>query len=237
MNTSVGLFDGPEHVPYLKLRREMRPRLDREFRQGDWCCHSSSAGYGATLVYPEDITIWDRVQTLRGPDRASDEYVWVPRLDQWLNMLEAAGVIGVAFQRLADAYYNFNRAGDPIRSTAISSPSDLPRYACFDCEPERKPMAPHPCGSSREEAAEYLWREATGFVQGGSHRFRVAQSVYVFVPSGISNPEERHHFESSLIYEIRAVKATYQYRLNFAGVDMWFPETWLRSEPIQGGSE
>lgn len=82
------LFDGPEHASYIALMRELR--LEREFEEGDW--HCSIAGYVSPTLpgTPMLVTAVElRLTAMVGSENLADS-VWLPRLDQWLAMLEEA---------------------------------------------------------------------------------------------------------------------------------------------------
>src|SRR5215831_3633976 len=74
------MFEGPEYESYIALCRELR--LEHIFGQADWAFvedpESENGGVVTTRLVHEG-------------ERAGDTVVWLPRLDQWLAMLEEAG--------------------------------------------------------------------------------------------------------------------------------------------------
>lgn len=70
------VFEGEKYVSYIALMRELR--LEHEFADGDWFI--DSAGF-VGLYYSASISYGDEPR----------DAIPLPRLDQWLAMLEAAG--------------------------------------------------------------------------------------------------------------------------------------------------
>jgi hypothetical protein len=81
------MFDGPEYESYIALCRELR--LERSLELGDWYAHSE-----VDLQHP--LVLGWREQLIIGPI-TEWTWVWLPRLDQWLMMLEEAGWMEVRF--------------------------------------------------------------------------------------------------------------------------------------------
>jgi hypothetical protein len=92
------MFEGPEYESYIKLCRELR--LERMFEKGDALARPFNVlaedKVSGTGLRPVDIEWGIRVY---GPDEqhevgdqaAPPALIWLPRLDQWLAMLEEAG--------------------------------------------------------------------------------------------------------------------------------------------------
>lgn len=135
------MFDGPAHESYIALCRELQ--LERQFEEGDW--HVSLAGYvSPTLTGRPNLVTAAEVRLRRaladgsanGPEQVDS--AWLPRLDQWLVMLEEAGVLGVDIERLGTVWF----------ATDHDPGTDREGYA-------RR-------GGTREEAAARLWLAVTG---------------------------------------------------------------------------
>lgn len=84
------MFDGPEHASYIALCRELR--LERELRDGDFV----ALPYAGREVHVCGVSVAPGVMEHGG--------VWLPRLDQWLAMLEAAGADAVALISSGGSY-------------------------------------------------------------------------------------------------------------------------------------
>lgn len=120
----MSLFDAPEYESYIALCRELR--LERTFELGDW------------VVYATDTTDVLAFDDNRDPNRTAEGVVWLPRLDQWLAMLEEAGVEGVVLERLGSIFFATDR-------TPVTHSEGYARR-----------------GNTREEAAARLWMAVTG---------------------------------------------------------------------------
>jgi hypothetical protein len=68
------MFEGREYESYIALCRELG--LKREFECGDvWC-------------FWKDVSNGPFIQGASGHDGADELAIWLPRLDQWLELLE-----------------------------------------------------------------------------------------------------------------------------------------------------
>src|SRR5262249_40412619 len=123
------MFDAPEYESYIALCRELR--LEHIFGQADWAFvedpESESGGVVTTRLIFEG-------------ERAGDTVVWLPRLDQWLAMLEEAGVAMVQF------------VSRPLYRN--------PGYQIIAIAPGQEPPMPLQA-LTREEAAARLWMAVT----------------------------------------------------------------------------
>lgn len=132
------MFSGPEYASYVALCRELR--LEREFTAGDFY----AAPVPVSVIAPEgfEVLIW--VDLFRLP-HATQDCAWLPRLDQWLAMLEEAGVESVTIQL---AWTNPEDPGEK-------------EYVAFDAwdVPDADDLRNY---TSREEAAAQLWVAVTG---------------------------------------------------------------------------
>jgi hypothetical protein len=129
----VSLFDGPEYASYIALCRELR--LERTIEPGDW-----SADFGD--VFMEEPAL--QVHVARPPGTASVTLprdtlaitsIWLPRLDQWLAMLEEAGADCPEFDRETTTGHYVLRRGMP----------------------DEWGHSQYGTGPTREEAAARLW--------------------------------------------------------------------------------
>lgn len=128
------MFKAPEYASYRYLCRELR--LERDLESGD-LYHESNALVDKVHIYAP--VVWpphSRVTLPRGNE--AEGTVWLPRLDQWLAMLEEAGY--------ADFYLYIRRPG--TWSASCGDWCDNPR---FEAE-----------GPSREEAVARLWMAVVG---------------------------------------------------------------------------
>jgi hypothetical protein len=116
------VFEGREYASYVKLCREFRPL--RTFEYGDWFVNADR--------FP------GRAFVSMGIDMAEGA-VWLPRLDQWLAMLEDADVIGTCCDGDREAGYLYQ--GD--HKSAGTKRGE---------------------GPTREEACARLWMAVTGRV-------------------------------------------------------------------------
>lgn len=91
-------FSGPEYASYIALCRELR--LEREFERGDWFWLPSSSA----ILGGGKIDLCDEERTLSYYARDED-WIWLPRLDQWLVKLEEMGWTGVFISLLAGGGY------------------------------------------------------------------------------------------------------------------------------------
>jgi hypothetical protein len=92
------MFAGPEYASYVQLCRELL--LERELQQGDFyvefqdALRLASVHVYAPVVWPSKSPV---VVPRGSPAKGT---VWLPRLDQWLAMLEGIGVRLMAFEPL-----------------------------------------------------------------------------------------------------------------------------------------
>jgi hypothetical protein len=129
-----------EGQSYISLCRELR--LGREFTEGDHYAAFWNAWEGSTP--PPKVTMWTNAKQDWSAARAwfdrestsARDVAWLPRLDQWLAMLEEVGVDCPSFDRADEMYI-------------------LWRFGMDDDEPRGE-------GPSREEAAGRLWMAVTG---------------------------------------------------------------------------
>lgn len=122
------MFATPEYASYVQLCRELR--LEREFDDGDYY----TAPVPVSVIAPEgfEVLIW--VGLFRLP-HATEDCIWLPRLDQWLATLEEAGVKALAF-------------------------IGIPGEEGWICQPYTEPHEGR--GPTREEACARLWMAVTG---------------------------------------------------------------------------
>lgn len=129
------MFTGPEYASYIALTRELR--LEREWQNGDWYgfrFHVSIDGEplredSAVVLYQTGDDVYTQGETW-----------WLPRLDQWLDLLEEA-----------DARYFRFYDGARVKSHspgwhASCLVHDGPSTRVFD-----------EIGPTREEAVARLW--------------------------------------------------------------------------------
>lgn len=98
------MFDGIEYEPYLVFCRKLN--LQRRAEAGDWflsldltnpeeasivLCNSDGGGCGETF------------------NDGSWAKIWLPRLDQWLVMLEEVNILGVIIERLGAVWFATDR--------------------------------------------------------------------------------------------------------------------------------
>ena len=134
------MFDGPEHQSYIALCRELM--LERKLEEGDWFVlgqHTTAFVWSALIT----ATAWnDHFHNIPEPGIARP--IWLPRLDQWLAMLEEAGQPDIAFERTLAGRWECGRPipeGDG-RTIELVPTSGLKH--------------------TREEAAARLWMAVTG---------------------------------------------------------------------------
>lgn len=150
------MFDGPEHESYVSLCCGLR--LERRFEDGDWFWwpgdESDRFPEGVYLQHRAAMEEYDIPQALIAGDEQADPYgerpnplaVWAPRLDQWLDMLEEAGVRDVGFFR----------GVDHAKCVVLFQVTAADALDFGDLE-----TAP-----TREEAAAKLWMAVTGRTVG-----------------------------------------------------------------------
>lgn len=123
----MSYFDRSEFAPYVELCRELR--LERHGVAGDWrLAHDPEepwTEFDIKVVGSDGLNAFDSPHY----DPTDYEVVWLPRLDQWLDMLEVA---------------------DPRRVDVFIQPRDR-RYRVTAVSRDFAE------GSSREEAAARLW--------------------------------------------------------------------------------
>jgi hypothetical protein len=137
------MFAGPEYASYVALCRELR--LERALQDGDFVDDGVRPG-----VQVCGVTVAPGVMWHGG--------VWIPRLDQWLAMLEEAGADQVLVERVEpnDDY----GPGGYICFTVEDGHDGLSRL-----KPEYEGGWPGfyaLCRPTPEEAAAQLWRAVTG---------------------------------------------------------------------------
>jgi hypothetical protein len=120
------MFNAPEYASFIALCRDLR--LERKpFEYGDvWC-------------FWKPVSTGPFIQGASGNEGADEFAIWIPRLDQWLAMLEEAGhgeVSLIPFMRAA-----MDRWG--VRLTKQGGIMDFE-------------------GATREEAAAHAWCAVTG---------------------------------------------------------------------------
>ena len=105
------MFNTPEHKSYIALCRDLW--LERQFEEGDWYAYVDDG----PIRNGQKVVAWfDEVSEVNaaGPDA-----FWLPRLDQWLGMLEEAGEDDVQIQRCGNQmeplYHAAGRRGNPVR--------------------------------------------------------------------------------------------------------------------------
>lgn len=122
------VFEGEKYASYIALMRELR--LEREFEDGDWLI--DSAGF-VGLYYGASISYGDEPK----------DAVWLPRLDQWLSLLEAAGERDICFSQ--------------------GHPDALPdEWCCGTSDHWEGGFIYTGNAPTREEAAARCWLSATG---------------------------------------------------------------------------
>lgn len=137
------MFDAPAYASYIALCRELNLTKDRA-EPGDialiWLHHDDppwvSAGgeWYSEQGFSAHGGHWRR--DVLGKEGDGD--IWLPRLDQWLTMLEEAGVLGVDLEKLGACYF----------ATDHTPGTDREGYTRV--------------GDTREEAAAHLWMAVTG---------------------------------------------------------------------------
>jgi hypothetical protein len=115
------MFEGPEYESYIKLCRELR--LERELQEGDWLVYET--GPGDPLVTPEHWLSGDPVEACR---LTPSDILWLPRLDQWLAMLEEAGLTEVTLRRNDVGYWALGE-NDVAHQWGSSPATDTPEEA------------------------------------------------------------------------------------------------------------
>lgn len=135
------MFEGEEYRSYIQLCRELRlPSV--YWRQGDlqWNPRANPDAWPGQIV-----VISDRESAESASMAGNREVVWLPRLDQWLSMLEEAGV-----QSIRCMWHGRVAPSDRVRieATRIDSVMDVVTWDCY--------------GPTREEAAARLWMSVTG---------------------------------------------------------------------------
>ena len=143
------MFDGPEYASYIALCRELR--LERKLKIDDqisvWFDNPSSpSSSNIYLVTDEDETRgWGSYTPVDQSDfvdgRANVR--WLPRLDQWLAMLEKA-------------------APDWTNTFSITRHEDGEFWATFEGRAASNGGSWDGLGPTREEAAARLWMAVTG---------------------------------------------------------------------------
>lgn len=129
---NLAMFDTPEYASYINVCQELQ--LERKFEDGDW----ESAGGDPPVVYCA-LCAREYGEDLN-PPQAGHGLFWLPRLDQWLAMLEEAG-------------HEWNL----IRDALMPDTTDRPRYLAGAEDVPEVRAAPTP-----EEAAARLWMAVTG---------------------------------------------------------------------------
>lgn len=123
------MFEGLEYASYIALMRELRMgEGTRMCRMGDWYVDANDEPR-CIGWHPERQAFVEGV------------LVWLPRLDQWLDMLEEAGVPDVGFW-----------SGEGFGKCGILCPGDFDGISYADLE----------TASTREEACARLWLATTG---------------------------------------------------------------------------
>jgi len=83
-------FDQPEFQGYVALCRELR--LERRFVEGDYAAWTDSPDGPWTVLLTDGAAAHAGHRALSGYGPGGFAYsIWLPRLDQWLAMLEKAG--------------------------------------------------------------------------------------------------------------------------------------------------
>lgn len=126
------MFDSPEYASYVALCRELR--LEREYEKGDYY----TAPVPVSTIAPDgyEVLVW--ISLYRLPN-ANEECTWLPRLDQWLDLLEEEGYATIEFCA---------RAIDMERYLYGAHPDNMASFTGWL--------------SSREEAAARLWMAVVG---------------------------------------------------------------------------
>lgn len=139
------MFDAPEYRSYIALCRELR--LKREFDWGDWFVDIDSwSPRGPSLVYPDARQVGDRIQTRLTETRTNRTVIWLPRLDQWLVILEEA--LALSYRRTAGS--------DPPQFLARSGWARRQALTMLQVRAEHYPDEPV------EEASARLWMAVVG---------------------------------------------------------------------------
>jgi hypothetical protein len=81
-------FTAPAYTSYLSLCRELR--LEREWTNGDW--------FALDGAYVHHTTSLDDA-------REDPESIWVPRLADWLDILEEVGIDSVTIERINHVWF------------------------------------------------------------------------------------------------------------------------------------
>ena len=132
------MFEGEAHRSYVQLCRELRLQRER-VEPGDLAL----VAYGPDRPAVADPGAWNHVPsgfTAHG-GRYREGDVWLPRLDQWVQLLAEAGCQDIGFWSGPD----FGKCG-------VLTPGDFDGISYADLE-----TAP-----TREEAAARLWMSVTG---------------------------------------------------------------------------
>lgn len=126
------MFESEAYRSYIALCRELR--LERKVKEGDWLTSrwKSRSGWSewSDLGMCNDDGGGCHNANFWETEDQGEEIVWLPRLDQWLAMLEEAGVDSITIHRMPG--YGYRVAWDAPNG-----------YACTY--------------STREEAAARLW--------------------------------------------------------------------------------
>ena len=125
-------FSDPEYASYVALCRELL--LEREFDDGDFY----TAPVPISVIAPEGFEVLTWVYRFGLPN-ATEDCVWLPRLDQWISMLEEVGFREIRLWPTGRCQH-----GDCWRMDTADGP-DKDRW-----------LVSRPC-DTREEAAARLW--------------------------------------------------------------------------------
>lgn len=141
------MFEGPEHASYIELCRALG--LEREYEEGDYAAWRGGPEESWQVLLIDAVRghVGHRARLGYGPGGLADS-VWLPRLDQWLAMLEdepdGCDVATIRkSMRMDEAKEHY--VGVIFAATSTNRP---------DIEPVWVP--------TREEAAAKLWMAVTG---------------------------------------------------------------------------
>ena len=128
------MFDSPEYASYIQLCRELQ--LEHQLSAGDWVAQVTGPFGEPCTPYIFCVALEDEKDgTAPAWSTRTTQYVWLPRLDQWLAMLEEAGMTEVDLHGERDRYVALDGAN--------LHDSDLPLR--------------QGSGPTREEASAHLW--------------------------------------------------------------------------------